>query len=119
MPVGTRIGHVHLQVAELEQIEHFYADLLGFEVMVRGYPGALFVAAGGYHHHIGLNTWNSRGRRGAGTGQRRACVPTRSGCRTRWRWQSCSLESTPPGPQSSPPPGGSTLCATPAATESC
>jgi catechol 2,3-dioxygenase len=61
MPVGTRIGHVHLQVAELQEIEHFYSDLLGFEVMVRGYPGALFVAAGGYHHHIGLNTWNSRG----------------------------------------------------------
>lgn len=61
MPDGTRIGHVHLQVAELEQTEAFYAGVLGFEVMVRGYPGALFVAAGGYHHHIGLNTWNSRG----------------------------------------------------------
>jgi catechol 2,3-dioxygenase len=60
MPAGTRIGHVHLQVAELEQIEQFYAGVLGFDVMVRGYPGALFVAAGGYHHHIGLNTWNSR-----------------------------------------------------------
>jgi catechol 2,3-dioxygenase len=52
---------VHLQVAELDQIEAFYAGVLGFEVMVRGYPQALFVAAGGYHHHIGLNTWNSRG----------------------------------------------------------
>ena len=61
MPEGTRIGHVHLQVAELDQIEHFYAGVLGFDVMVRGYPGALFVSAGGYHHHIGLNTWNSRG----------------------------------------------------------
>ena len=61
MPEGTRIGHVHLQVAELDQIERFYAGVLGFDVMVRGYPGALFVAAGGYHHHIGLNTWNSRG----------------------------------------------------------
>jgi catechol 2,3-dioxygenase len=61
MPEGTRIGHVHLQVAELEHVERFYAGVLGFEVMVRGYPGALFVAAGGYHHHIGLNTWNSRG----------------------------------------------------------
>ena len=61
MPAGTRIGHVHLQVAELHEIEHFYSDVLGFEVMVRGYPGALFVAAGGYHHHLGLNTWNSRG----------------------------------------------------------
>jgi catechol 2,3-dioxygenase len=61
MPEATRIGHIHLQVAELAEIEHFYSGLLGFDVMVRGYPGALFVAAGGYHHHIGLNTWNSRG----------------------------------------------------------
>jgi catechol 2,3-dioxygenase len=61
MPQATRIGHIHLQVAELEQIERFYSRLLGFDVMVRGYPGALFVAAGGYHHHIGLNTWNSHG----------------------------------------------------------
>jgi catechol 2,3-dioxygenase len=61
MPEGTRVGHMHLQVAELEQIERFYAGVLGFDVMVRGYPGALFVSAGGYHHHIGLNTWNSRG----------------------------------------------------------
>jgi catechol 2,3-dioxygenase len=61
MPEGTSIGHVHLQVAELEAIEWFYAGVLGFEVMVRGYPGGLFVSAGGYHHHIGLNTWHSRG----------------------------------------------------------
>jgi catechol 2,3-dioxygenase len=60
-PPGTRIGHVHLQVAELEQTEAFYSGVLGFDVMVRGYPGALFVAAGGYHHHIGLNTWHSAG----------------------------------------------------------
>jgi catechol 2,3-dioxygenase len=61
LPEATRIGHVHLQVAELEQTDAFYAGVLGFDVMVRGYPGALFVAAGGYHHHIGLNSWNSRG----------------------------------------------------------
>lgn len=60
-PSGTTIGHVHLQVADLDQAEAFYAGILGFDVMVRGYPGALFVAAGGYHHHIGLNTWNSLG----------------------------------------------------------
>jgi catechol 2,3-dioxygenase len=60
-PAGTRIGHTHLQVSELERIEAFYAGVLGFDVIVRGYPGALFVSAGGYHHHIGLNTWNSRG----------------------------------------------------------
>jgi catechol 2,3-dioxygenase len=58
---GTRIGHVHLQVADIGEAEAFYHGLLGFDVMVRGYPGALFVSAGGSHHHIGLNTWHSAG----------------------------------------------------------
>ena len=62
VPEGTRIGHVHLQVSDLEGAEAFYHGVLGFDVMVRGYPGALFVSAGGYHHHIGLNTWHSAGR---------------------------------------------------------
>jgi catechol 2,3-dioxygenase len=60
-PSGTTMGHVHLQVAELEDIERFYHGVLGFDVVVRTYPQALFVSAGGYHHHIGLNTWNSAG----------------------------------------------------------
>jgi|SRR5579884_4231108 len=60
-PAGTRIGHVHLQVSDLESAEAFYSGILGFDAMVRGYPGALFVSAGGYHHHVGLNTWHSRG----------------------------------------------------------
>ena len=60
-PAGTRIGHVHLQVADLAEAEAFYHGVLGFDVTVRGYPGALFVSAGGYHHHIGLNTWHSAG----------------------------------------------------------
>ena len=60
-PSGTRIGHVHLQVANLENAEAFYSGVLGFDVVVRGYPGALFVSAGGYHHHLGLNTWHSAG----------------------------------------------------------
>ncbi len=60
-PAGTTIGHVHLQVAELADTEAFYSGVLGFDVMVRGYPGALFVSAGGYHHHLGLNTWHSAG----------------------------------------------------------
>jgi catechol 2,3-dioxygenase len=60
-PPGTRIGHVHLQVADLAEAEAFYSGALGFDVTVRGYPGALFVSAGGYHHHIGLNTWHSAG----------------------------------------------------------
>jgi len=57
MPAGTRIGHVHLQVADLAAAEAFYHGVLGFDVTVRSYPGALFVSAGGYHHHVGLNTW--------------------------------------------------------------
>ena len=57
MPPGTTLGHVHLQVGDLAAAERFWSDALGFDVTVRGYPGALFVAAGGYHHHVGLNTW--------------------------------------------------------------
>lgn len=60
-PTGTTMGHVHLQVSDLTETEDFYAGVLGFDVMVRAYPGALFVSAGGYHHHIGLNTWHSAG----------------------------------------------------------
>ena len=62
-PAGTRIGHVHLNVADLGDSEDFYVEALGFDVTVRSYPGALFVSAGGYHHHLGLNTWSGEGRR--------------------------------------------------------
>jgi catechol 2,3-dioxygenase len=61
MPGGTTMGHVHLQVADIPAAEGFYNRALGLDVMVRSYPGALFLAAGGYHHHIGLNTWQSEG----------------------------------------------------------
>jgi catechol 2,3-dioxygenase len=54
---GTVIGHVHLHVARLDEAERFYVALLGFDLMQRYGPSALFVSAGGYHHHIGLNTW--------------------------------------------------------------
>jgi catechol 2,3-dioxygenase len=57
LDAGTAIGHVHLHVPHLDTAEAFYCGRIGFSPMVRGYPGALFVAAGGYHHHIGLNTW--------------------------------------------------------------
>ncbi len=60
-PEGTTMGHVHLQVSDIRQTEAFYHGVLGFDVTTRGYPGALFVAAGGYHHHLGLNTWHSAG----------------------------------------------------------
>jgi catechol 2,3-dioxygenase len=57
---GVDIGHVHLKVSDLERAVAFYRDALGFEVTQR-LPGAAFLSAGGYHHHIGLNTWTSRG----------------------------------------------------------
>ena len=58
---GTRIGHVHLKVADLERALGFYCGVLGFSLTQRYGRDAAFVAAGGYHHHIGLNTWESRG----------------------------------------------------------
>jgi catechol 2,3-dioxygenase len=58
---GTRIGHVHLKVADLERALGFYSGVLGFELTQRYGDQAAFLSAGGYHHHIGLNTWESRG----------------------------------------------------------
>jgi catechol 2,3-dioxygenase len=57
---GVTIGHVHLRVADLDRALGFYRDVLGFEI-TQIYPGAAFLSAGGYHHHVGLNTWESRG----------------------------------------------------------
>jgi len=62
LDTGTRVGHVHLQVADLAAAVRFYTEGLGFETMVHMPEiGAAFVSAGGYHHHLGLNTWTSRG----------------------------------------------------------
>jgi catechol 2,3-dioxygenase len=58
---GVRIGHVHLKVADLDRALGFYCGVLGFELMQRMGQQAAFISAGGYHHHIGLNTWESRG----------------------------------------------------------
>jgi catechol 2,3-dioxygenase len=58
---GVRIGHVHLKVADIDRALAFYCGVLGFELMQRIGPQAAFISAGGYHHHIGLNTWESRG----------------------------------------------------------
>lgn len=60
---GTRIGHVHLKVADLDRALAFYCGVLGFELTQRYGSQAAFISAGGYHHHIGLNTWESRGGR--------------------------------------------------------
>jgi catechol 2,3-dioxygenase len=57
-PNGTAMGHIHLHVGSLEQSEAFYHRALGFDKTVWSYPGALFMAAGGYHHHVGTNTWS-------------------------------------------------------------
>ncbi len=61
IPPGTRIGHVHLKVSDLERSLAFYVGVLGFQVMSRYGTAAAFISAGGYHHHIGLNTWESLG----------------------------------------------------------
>ncbi|WP_273889239.1 VOC family protein [Rubrobacter naiadicus] len=61
VPAGTRIGHVHLKVSDLDRAIGFYRDLLGFELVTRFGEEAAFLSAGGYHHHIGLNVWESRG----------------------------------------------------------
>ena len=65
---AVRIGHVHLKVADLDRALGFYRDVLGFEITQRYGPSAAFLSAGGYHHHIGLNTWESAGGRPPGEG---------------------------------------------------
>lgn len=61
MPRGTRIGHMHLQVGDVKQAEAFYTEVLGMDVMARYGKSASFLSAGGYHHHVGMNTWHSLG----------------------------------------------------------
>ena len=60
-PAGTTVGHIHLKVTNLERALKFYRDLLGFELTTMYGDQAAFLSAGGYHHHIGLNTWHSKG----------------------------------------------------------
>jgi catechol 2,3-dioxygenase len=60
LPSGTYLGHIHLQVGDIPKATEFYHGILGFDIVAQ-MPGALFVSAGGYHHHLGLNTWHSRG----------------------------------------------------------
>ncbi len=61
IPAETRIGHVHLKVADLDRAIQFYRDLMGFDLLMRFGDEAAFLSAGGYHHHLGLNTWESAG----------------------------------------------------------
>jgi catechol 2,3-dioxygenase len=60
IPSGTRIGHVHLKVTDIERSLKFYRDILGFQIQQYYGDSAVFISAGGYHHHIGLNTWHSK-----------------------------------------------------------
>lgn len=81
-PAQTRIGHVHLKVADLERSLAFYTGLLGFELTTMYGDQAAFISAGGYHHHIGLNTWNSKdappaSRNGVGLYHTAIVYPTR------------------------------------------
>ena len=71
---GVRIGHVHLKVADLDRALAFYCGVLGFQLMQRMGAQAAFISAGGYHHHIGLNTWESRG---AAASRRDRTLPSR------------------------------------------
>src|SRR3954462_3290258 len=61
IPAGAHIGHVHLKVADLDRAVAFYHELLGFDLVTRFGQQAAFLSAGGYHHHLGLNTWESLG----------------------------------------------------------
>ena len=63
IPAGARIGHVHLKVSSIDRAVQFYHELLGFDVVARLGAQAAFLSAGGYHHHLGLNTWESAGGR--------------------------------------------------------
>jgi catechol 2,3-dioxygenase len=66
LPAGTHLGHIHLQVSDIARSEAFYHDILGFDIVAQ-MPTALFISAGGYHHHIGMNTWHSQGATAAPT----------------------------------------------------
>jgi catechol 2,3-dioxygenase len=61
IPTATRIGHVHLKVTDLQRALDFYCGVLGFDLVMKYGKDAAFISAGGYHHHIGLNTWQSKG----------------------------------------------------------
>lgn len=82
VPAHTRIGHVHLKVSDLSRSLNFYCDLLGFELTTMYGDQAAFISAGGYHHHIGLNTWHSKNsppapRQGVGLYHTAILYPTR------------------------------------------
>ena len=118
---GTDIGHVHLKVADLDRAIAFYRDVLGFDLMARLGGQAAFLSAGGYHHHIGLNTWETRGGtpppRGT-TGLYHVAIRYPTG--RRWRAR-CAGSSRPTIPSTAPRTTASarrSTCTTPTATAS-
>jgi catechol 2,3-dioxygenase len=105
LAAGTVIGHVHLQVSRLDESERFYVGVLGFELTQRYGPSALFVAAGGYHHHIGLNTWAGVGAPPPPPGAiglrhfvvRMSSEAAREAVAARLRWASLPFDVSPDG----------------------
>src|SRR5215210_6804961 len=100
---GVRIGHTHLKVSDLERAIAFYRDVLGFELTQRFGRQAAFLSAGGYHHHIGLNTWESQGG-AAPAPARRASTTTPSSTPRARRWPTrCGASSRGESPSTAPP----------------
>jgi len=81
-PAGTKIGHIHLYVGDLQQAARFYHEALGLTIMTWRYPGALFTSAGGYHHHVGLNVWAAGSPQASATDARllhwELCLPSKA-----------------------------------------
>lgn len=107
---GTRLGHVHLHVADLDAAEAFYRDGLGLDVTQRSYPGALFFSAGGYHHHVACNTWaGDRRAPEDATGLTRATFEVPDGTvrdvGMRWRDQDLDVEAGGEGAEAVDPAG--------------
>ena len=115
LPGGTRIGHVHLRVARVPDTVDFYRDILGFEVMARFDDQAVFLAAGGYHHHIGANTWQSAGALPAPEGTARLLHATvvlpDQAARDELLARVGELEQTPAGPLVRDPSGNALVLA--------
>lgn len=119
LPSGTVIGHVHLRVADIGRAEAFYCDVLGFELMQRYGPSASFVSAGGYHHHIGFNTWGGAGAKpppdgAAGLRHFDVVLPDdveRQRLLERLRGAGVELGSTPAGPLVRDPSGNAIVLA--------
>jgi catechol-2,3-dioxygenase len=100
---ATRIGHVHLKVADLDRAIAFYSGVLGFEVHAALRPQAAFLSAGGYHHHIGLNTWESRAARRRRPDTPGSTTPP-SSIPTARRWPMPCAASPPRASPSTAPP---------------